>query len=36
VNFAGKNILFPGGLLDHVPTLYSRYIAQNIKGLNTV
>ena len=30
VNLAGIDILFPGALLDHVPTLYSGYIAQNI------
>ena len=30
VNLAGINIRFPGAFLDHVPTLYSRYISKNI------
>jgi triacylglycerol lipase len=32
VNLAGINILFPGPFLDHVPTLYSRYISKNINN----
>jgi triacylglycerol lipase len=35
VNLADINILFPGALLDHVPTLYSKFIAQNIKKLKS-
>jgi triacylglycerol lipase len=30
VNLAGSDILFPGALLDHVPTLYSSWIIKNI------